>query len=169
MEETPNAKPTLTIEQFAKVFGLYLGCKAYDKYNDKVGEVFGVSQTIVTVFHNVQWPLRFDEVQLILTPLREITDEDLRTLAAYAKFEGEISIHRGGFAINIYDEHKRKMVFYHKGNFSNTSIYDKNGIEVIEYAGDIQELLRSLRYMVNYLGINLYEAGIAIKPSEANP
>jgi hypothetical protein len=154
----------LNREEVARVCGMYLGCRVKVGGSRKYHKLVGISegQCRLTGSQGFTRWYPISECQLILTPLEDITDEDVEALARIAKLEGKIDIHRGDFAINVYDESKRRLLFYHRGSFSNTRIFDKNGFEVIEYCIDIIDFLRSRSYALPYRGVDLVASGIAV-------
>jgi len=92
-----------------------------------------------------------NDCKLILTPLSEITDEDAIELTNILGWKGLNS----GEAKALFG-----LFFLIKSNDNLKSqlLYDLNDICMV------YDYLRFKGYMVPYMGIDLYEAGIAIKP-----
>jgi len=149
----------LTNEIKARIFGQYLFCPMLRNKNIEGNDV--IVQVIPEYIDDILEAVY--DYKLILTPLSEITDEDLKELGDLCGIVGEVIIWiRGDYSVTICNTIKSRMVkIYYSG--SNSRIIDK-GFEIIEYNTLITDYLRSKGYMVPYMGIDLYEAGIAIKP-----
>lgn len=160
----------LTIDQIAKVYGRYLQCKVRNKpytgfppserdYYAVDGTLLGINMTgtVAPITVSIQnydasgakWDkltvLPIEDSKLILTPLSEITDEDAIEVAEICGFNSNQKQMGKWFV---------KDGLMHKADFCA----DKY-VQLIDF-------LRSRSYALPYTGIDLYEAGIAIKPSE---
>lgn len=61
---------------------LYLGCTVWDSYNDRKGKLVKVSTVGVGVLGtSVVWEFEFSEIKLILRPLSDITNEEVKEFA----------------------------------------------------------------------------------------
>lgn len=137
----------LTMEERAKAFGLYAPCKMAECNKD--GSLFVgdngnwcIENCTLTYAHYVgkgtAWPYK-----LILTPLEEISEQDM---------------------ISVFN------IEHPKSNASDWAKIDsvKMWIEQMSISYDVADFLRSRSYHLPYKNINLYEAGIAVKPNKTN-
>jgi hypothetical protein len=150
----------LTNEEKAKVFGLYIGC-SYRYYN-KTAVIDGL------VISDIEDNDHAGNPQLILTDLSDITDEDAIEVARILdtwlveEMEHELVREKMGtigemITIRGASDHSRYVKFYMPmGHIFCSENENTGNPEAIDF-------LRSRSYHLPYKGINLYEAGIAIK------
>ena len=134
-----------------KMFCTYLPCKGHYKPTGEVVSMGGYSDDTAYIEY---WPMKdhndsewshIDNFQLALTPLSEITDEhaiEVATMASKAKFEQDLYNGR----IIISDIIKNRPI---------KTLHPNTLLAIFDY-------LRSESYMLPYMGIDLFEAGIAI-------
>lgn len=65
----------LSNEETAKVFAMYLGAEVTDDYMDSKSVLAGVQDSGIIIKYNSYHQRRFNECQLLLTPLSAISDE----------------------------------------------------------------------------------------------
>lgn len=143
----------LSKDQWMKVLSLYIGCSVkigsiqpvrLTKINTE-GETVGGVHEEYGFMRNGIWLLDgTPAVRLILKPLSEITESDLTEIA---KMYGGIRAKLDDLHLQVIDANN--MVpkwFYLKGDIPHTLV----------------DFLRSKSYMLPYMGIDLFESGIAI-------
>lgn len=127
----------LTNEIKSKIFHLYCPCEVciqIDNYG--IRKMTGVKQSSPHLLVGVE-TLDIESCKLILTPISEITDED---------------------AISAYD------IEHPKNEASDLDKVEslKMWIETDAIGRDVADFLRSRGYALPYMGIDLFETGIAI-------
>lgn len=148
----------LSTQDKARVFAMYLNaesptiCTRIDD-EDKIElmlcgvNTFDEFVQLSDMDGGIFWDEGFNNVQLLLKPLYDISDEDLVTIAQFQGYDGFESI-----------EDERPLYLRNTGRR-----YIKN---VIDY--NTADFLRSKSYALPYKGIDLFEAGIAINVNDKN-
>jgi len=138
---------TLTNEQEAKVFGMYAPCEV--EHTDSMGAKetarliavdFSSGDLVCTEPSGGMYDYNIQNCKIIAKPLSEISDED---------------------AVEMAYIHWPDM----RGKDVNVE-WLKMTLGTICRMSDITDFLRSKSYALPYMGIDLYEAGIAIKPTD---
>ena len=146
----------LNKEQHAKVFGLYIGSMVI--YPDgEIVTIVGITpyEGMIQVLKsndNVDW-WNYHNAKLILTTLSEITDEDCFYIANL-KYQ-----YKEGYDLDLAIKMGKILAEIIGGNYSLKWSFGREIMEIIDY-------LRSKSYHIPYMGYDLYESGIAIKPKE---
>lgn len=164
----------ITNEIKAKIFALYIGCYAYVKHQEL--ENFYFNDKIIGISYKKsfdKWGIKtsksiydypISDCQLILKPLSAITDED----AIEVLFIGEQDESREIIKVKRYDKGiSIEYRFINKKpelNNSNGYCYSEVGMVFSAFNLGILEIdyLRSKGYMLPYMGIDLFDADIAI-------
>lgn len=152
-----------------KVFGLYPGCEImtpdgtvrFHAINGKAG-VFASSDVRPSRFYG------FDECQLILTDLKDISDEDAMDVAKLLGMkEGDTPeikrqnngvgflFKRYGFVYNFFLLSSGRAVNGYYERYPHHQHFDPLTLNVYDY-------LRSRYYNLPYMGMDLVENGIAV-------
>ncbi len=138
------------IQQRVKIFSLHFGCKF--RYEGSIGtirEIGGITANWGIIDKITKEEFRVDKSTLILSPILDLTDVHLHKIAKmyggqWAKLDREDSF------LQIIEGDMCKRYFIMRGDELPFPLVDK---------------LREWGYMVKYDGIDLYEAGVAVKPS----
>ena len=154
-----------TNEEKARVFAMYLGCKAYDLYAERESVLTGVLSTNVALeYRGLSFSRNYNEAQLILTPLEDITDEDAVEVANIIR-PGKWKVKRHAQYIKYID------VIHDEYEYISINIFFLTG-KVTPYFDDkptgqctldAHDFLRSRSYALPYKSKCLFESGIAIK------
>lgn len=142
----------LSNEEIAKVFAMYLGCDFCMLPKHKAGmridtiQSIGISK-VYGIWGTSEDYYEFSEVKLLLTPLEDISDEHAIEVAKMFYENDEFHTTEAGRKI-------AKTL-----NDKNSGLGTFVAINLIK----VIDQLREWGYMLPYKGINLFEAGIAIK------
>lgn len=134
----------ITKELRARIFGLYIGADVtYAHTGEKSYTIKGVDDMFCFVQEkvgNVRTCYFIEQCKLLLTKPENITDAD--AVAAFDLIGGPVS-----------SENSKVVIV-------------KNWISWNQLDYDLADLLRSKSYGINYMGINLFDAGIAIEKTQ---
>lgn len=142
-----------------KIFALYLGSQVLDD-QQVTRELRAVhNHGFCTLSYNgigEQENIEIDDLQLILTPLSEITDED--AIEAYKlefpKWDEPLSAHEEEIGAS---------------KLNREEIIDVMRNEILpdgEMSFRTADFLRSRSYHLPYMGLDLYQQSIAVKPAQ---
>lgn len=136
----------LNHETRARIFGLYIGCEVQYGYEGRTrtGKLEGLNEKGeaiifdpgIKVFSHYRY-VRLDLAQLLLSPLEAITEAD--AVACYELIFAPDAVARGEKINTVRSWIMRNVIPY-----------------------QVADHLRELGYAVDYKGIDLFEAGIAI-------
>lgn len=174
----------LTFQQISTVYGMHIGCEVWapdpsEEQEFRKGYITGYSGEFEVeiqfieddgnVYESACYELH-GKAKLILTPLSEITDKDAIEVARLIRPANNYKVIRHGKHIYYVDVTELSFaalnvnIFFLNGKITPTFNKEPTG----ECTRDAVDYLRSRGYMLPYMGIDLYEAGIAIKPSDLN-
>lgn len=165
----------LSNQQRTHVLGLYIGGKV--RYKNE----FGTYETIIDGLFIGKYMATGIYFKIILTPLSEITDEDARELCkilgeycpenAYLSKQKDNALKREWSRLSYmsYDWLEKRQTEHIILNFSDDGLHGGKSIYYPSTGQRQADFLRLRGYALPYMGIDLYEAGIAIKPTAVSP
>lgn len=166
----------LTSEIKAKIFGLYLGSPIRVSQNklfidDTINNgstIHGHEFTIWDV-HDTGYGSKAFDVRLILKPISEISDEDAITVAKMLGCEVELDekIYPPNPMLRNIPKLTTDQKLSNIGKRELNILDNTVGVNPMEF--DIADFLRSKSYALPYMGIDLFEAGIAILKNKIQP
>ena len=161
---------TLTNEERARIFAMYMPCDVMDLFNDSGGKFVGLdyNNNSVQVLHKAVWHLNYDEVKLLLMPLSKITDEHAIEVAKLwhkgALFNmWEIDTRTQGYLELVNKTTKQIIRIWSTGSIDfqlvvgNETLFDN-----CEAVVEMIDCIRELGYAIPYKGKSLFDLGIAI-------
>jgi len=164
----------LTKEQIARVFALYMGCHVKfttNKGHTHIAAIGALASDAVQSADYIDWYL-LEQCQLILTPLSSLTDEHAVEVAKWCdngfRAAKDVAIKRSKETIYLTTGQCDDVscIRIYRNFFKVERIHEDNECNNITNTtcNRIIDLLRSYNYALPYMGIDLYEAGIAIEP-----
>lgn len=152
----------------AKIFGLYIGCEikctgghfiANSNSKNENGELILSPSILADCYEKT---FNYSDFKLLLTPLSEITDEDAIEVGKMCRIRSndEKELAYTGIMIPLF----------HLDNYTwdNNHLYDNARTRSLiadlrpRYMLKVIDFLRFNRYALPYMGIDLFDAGIAI-------